>query len=83
MWLAEHLGDLSQELLSTPGKDARQQVRPRSTSSRSPHTCRPRWHTFCLEVWSLCLPLTSGREPVSGQTKLKAPQLQVLDFSHT
>ncbi|XP_046926778.1 uncharacterized protein LOC124505071 [Lynx rufus] len=46
--LAEHLGHLSQELLSVPGKDAQRQVRPRGATSWSPHGPLPRRHRFLL-----------------------------------
>lgn len=46
--VAEHLGHLSRELLSIPGKDARRQVRPRGAASWPPPSPLPRLHRFLL-----------------------------------
>ena len=67
--LAEQLGHLSWELLSIPGGDARQQVRPRGTSSRIHPPLYPDSTAFSCSVGPLSPPQAAKMEPFSGQTE--------------
>lgn len=82
MQLAEHLGDLSGELLSTPGKDARQQVSQKHHLTVSTFLSAQTAYLSLGNVEPSSSPDHRNATPISGQTSSKVLQIQVLDFSH-